>query len=299
MTPEQHHKGGVLCVGRLYCDLVFTGIPHLPEMGHEVFAGGLQIHAGGGGFITGATLAALGWKTSLAATLPAPPFDTPVLDQLTSSGIESSRCTPAAPGDDPQVTVAMSDGKDRAFLTRASGAAFSPLSVDDFTGFTHLHIGELRTLTEHPELLELGRNAGLSLSLDCSWDNTLPENAAELIASVDVFLPNENEARRLEKEGVSNNAPLTVIKCGAAGAYAITQNGSRAEAPGQNAKVCDTTGAGDAFNGGFLHKWLAGASLSTSLECANACGAATVAGIGGTGGLKSIRQSPWAGVCNG
>ena len=41
--------GKVLCVGRLYCDLVFSGVPKMPVVGEEVFAKKLSTHAGGGG----------------------------------------------------------------------------------------------------------------------------------------------------------------------------------------------------------------------------------------------------------
>lgn len=34
--------GKVLCVGRLYCDLVFSGVPKLPVVGEEVFANKLS-----------------------------------------------------------------------------------------------------------------------------------------------------------------------------------------------------------------------------------------------------------------
>ena len=39
--------GKVLCVGRLYCDLVFSGVPKMPVVGEEVFAKKLSTHAGG------------------------------------------------------------------------------------------------------------------------------------------------------------------------------------------------------------------------------------------------------------
>lgn len=64
----------VVCAGRVYCDLIFTGVPQMPVLGQEVFADELALHAGGGAFITAATFAALGLKTSVAATLPAPPL---------------------------------------------------------------------------------------------------------------------------------------------------------------------------------------------------------------------------------
>jgi len=52
--------------------------------------------------------------------------------------------------------------------------------------------------------------------------------------------------------------------------------------------VVDTTGAGDAFNAGFVFGLLAGWGDADSLRLANACGASAVQALGGTGGLRSF-----------
>jgi len=51
----------------------------------------------------------------------------------------------------------------------------------------------------------------------------------------------------------------------------------------------DTTGAGDAFDAGFLRAWLAGESLAACVRDGNACGALTAAHLGGTGALNLSR----------
>jgi sugar/nucleoside kinase (ribokinase family) len=43
----------------------------------------------------------------------------------------------------------------------------------------------------------------------------------------------------------------------------------------------DTTGAGDAFNSGFIHSWLDGVNIQGCLLRGNECGAKAVSGIGG------------------
>jgi len=276
---------GILSVGRVYCDLIFTDVPRLPSMGTEVFAGGLGLHAGGGAPITAAHLAALGRPSWLAATLPAVPFDALVRADLAAAGVQTELCRAAPPGAEPQVTVVITDAQDRAFLTRRAGPAAAAPSPQELRrlGLRHLHVGELATLIEMPELLDLAREAGLSVSLDCSWDDAITAAAAPLIAAVDVFLPNAAEAERLEGLGLARPfAPLTVIKCGAAGARAETGEPAGAQqVAAQPVEAADTTGAGDAFNAGFLDAWLEGCPLPACLAAGNRAGARAIATRGG------------------
>ena len=274
----------VLSLGRLYCDLIFTGLPRMPTLGTEVYADGLGVHAGGGAFITAAHLASLGHHSALAAMHPPAPFDSLLADELGRSGVDLRFCQSPPRGSDPQVTAALGAQGDRAFVTRRNGPAFPPLVAGDLTGLgvAHVHVGELATLVERPEIIALARDAGATLSLDCSWDDGLPTSALEeLISQVDVFLPNETEMQHLEEIGVSIAAvPLVAIKQGADGAMA-RQDGQGLHVPACLAKVVDTTGAGDAFNAGFLSAWLGGASLQDCLMAGNAQGAIAVSQRGG------------------
>lgn len=285
-------SGGILCAGRLYCDVVFTGAPRMPTLGTEVFAKGLSLHAGGGAFITGATLAALGDSAAQFSVLPAAPFDAVVLQALADNGVSSKLCMTAPPGIDPQITVAIPIANDRAFVTRAAGAALPSLGTFDWTAFSHLHIGELGTLEETPELIEAARMAGLSISLDCGWQDNFSSEVRELIAAVDVFLPNQRELAALLDLGVPETcADVTVVKNGEKGARARKRGQSDWHHEASTAvDVIDATGAGDAFNGGFLAAWLKGASLRECLRQGNACGAASVRCAGGVGGLASLLQ---------
>lgn len=287
------HRGNkpvILCAGRIYCDLVFADVPRMPTLGSETFAGGLSLHAGGGAFNSAVAFSALGWTSALLGTLPAAPFDVPVLDEAAALGLDMSLCVPAAPGSSPQVTVAMALQNDRSFLTHKAGLAFPPLNPDADTcgSIKHLHIGELKSLCEAPELVSKARRAGWSVSLDCGWDDDLLRagaEVAEFISAVDVFLPNESEYAALRASGLPEECcRITVVKEGSTGARA-TMNGTTVHRSAFPAEVVDTTGAGDAFNGGFLSAWLAGESLETSLENGNRCGAMAVQHAGGTSGM--------------
>ncbi len=276
---------GVLCVGRVYCDLIFSGLSKLPVLGEEQFASALSLHAGGGAYITAAYLAALDQRVSLLATLPAGPFAAVIQQQLQQSRIGTEHCHCAQGADDPQITVAMTMNEERAFLTRRSGTALPVERIDwsQLRGFSHLHIGELASLAEHPQLITDAHAAGISVSVDCGWDDEVFKRTdlAELLRHVDVFLPNQDEYDQLLQRGVhASDVTLCVIKQGQVGA-AVVFEGSTITSPAHAVEVIDTTGAGDAFNAGFIHGWLQQQPLQHCLALGNTCGAKAVASVGG------------------
>ncbi|PSL20099.1 carbohydrate kinase family protein [Shimia abyssi] len=286
-------KAPILSAGRLYCDLVFANTPRLPTFGTEVFAPGLSLHAGGGAFITGATLSALGHSVWQFSTLPARPFDSVALADLAAHGVVATATAAAGENVDPQVTVAIAHAGDRAFLTRADGPAIPDPASLDFAKFAHLHIGELSTLEEMPELLERARAANMTVSLDCGWQDSYAPNVGQLIAAIDVFLPNESEVAALSAIGIPENcAPLTVIKGGKTGARARTRTSDTwTYKSTTQVEVLDATGAGDAFNAGFLSCWLNKIPLEQCLTKGNEHGTAAVQAFGGASYLTQMETA--------
>ena len=282
-------RSGILCAGRLYCDLIFSAVPRMPTLGTEVFAEHLTLSAGGGAFITAATLQALGQPASLLTTLPAAPFDEVVKSDIKTCNVNASHCSPARNGDSPQITVAIANSEDRAFLSHQSGRAIPDIVSSNLEDFQHLHIGELRSLVEHPKLIDQARAAGLSISLDCGWDDEVMSgkiDVAPIISAVDIFFPNKVEFEHLLALGLPENlAPLTVVKCGAEGARSLDARGWQS-APGDPIEVIDATGAGDSFNGGFLSVWLENGPLMRCMERGNQCGHLAVQTKGGFGAYE-------------
>jgi len=277
----------VLCAGRVYCDLVFSGLPSCPTPGNEIYADRLSLHTGGGAGITGHCLAKLGNSVSLCANLPAMPFASIVQDDLADT-LDLTCCTVEENGD-PQITVALTGDMDRSFVTRRTGKALPENytwlieNAAKLTSLRHLHIGELATLLDYPDLIQLARKKNWSISLDCAWDLDAmhsPE-ALALIESVDVFLPNESEFKQLAGIGLTTStAPVTVIKMGDVGAKAVSEK-EHVTSSVEKVTYVDSTGAGDAFNAGFLHAWLHGWSLNDCLVSGNRSGAAAVTHLGG------------------
>ncbi|WSS59293.1 PfkB family carbohydrate kinase [Streptomyces sp. NBC_01178] len=191
---------------------------------------------------------------------------------------------------------------ERTFLT--DGGAVLRLAAEDFTpsmldGVGRLHLSGyllFAPVSRSAALLAL-RTAverGVAVSVDPASAGFLgalgPRRFLEYAEGAELLLPNADEARLLtglpEPEGaaaeLSRRFPRVVVTLGAGGAV-VAAGGvvvGRVAAPRVREPV-DSTGAGDAFTGGFLAALLAGADdLRAAAEGCRA-GAAAVAVVGG------------------
>lgn len=292
MSVRINRGEAVLCVGRIYCDVIFTGLDRMPVLGEEHFASGVSLHTGGGAYITAAFLASQKRPVSLFATLPSGHFGTVVRDELLQSGINSAHCVESKTPIDPQLTVALSMKSERAFVTKRSGDALPTQKINwqNFPGIGHLHIGELATLLEHPTLVADAQEAGVTVSVDCSWDDAVfaRDDLDKHLQGIDVFLPNKSEFDRLKSVcSCIDSLPLCVVKQGAAGASAFCST-KVVSSPAEDVDVIDTTGAGDAFNAGFIHGWMSGQGIEECLVLGNRCGATAVRSVGGGAVARAV-----------
>lgn len=208
--------------------------------------------------------------------------------------------------EEPTGTVVALVGKDaeRTFLTD-SGAALR-LCPADWTpslldGVAHLHLsGYLFFADSSRELalvaLRAARGRGVPVSVDPASAGFLaglgPRRFLDAVAGVDVLLPNEDEARLLaglpEPAGLARAAawlsgriPLVVVTRGVAGALVAERGRITAEVTAEPVDAVDSTGAGDAFTGGFLAARLAGADPAEAARAGCRAAALAVTRLGG------------------
>lgn len=133
------------------------------------------------------------------------------------------------------------------------------------------------------------------MSLDPSWDAELIRDPLffERAAGADVFLPNMEGAEALTGQAgpeaalvvLRRHFPIVALKRGSEGA--ILACGSETIAlQSPRVAVVDTTGAGDAFDAGFIHAWLNGVDTSSALAAAIDAGTRSVQASGGTGSIR-------------
>ncbi|MET0529092.1 MAG: sugar kinase [Microvirga sp.] len=292
MSGMPSERSKVLCLGRTYCDIIFTGLHEMPVLGRERFAEGVTIAAGGGAYITAAHLASLGRPAALLTRLGTDPLSRSLDPEFEVSGIDLSfieRSDDAG----PQPTVALIKDGERAFVSRRAGGSRpstleQALSAPDVA---HLHIAEFATLVDNQDVIAMARSFGLTVSLDPSWDDQLIRRDTdffEICAGVDVFLPNVEEGKALTGESsaeailhtLAERFSVVVLKRGEHGA-AASCGSTCVSAAALPVNVVDTTGAGDAFNAGFLHAWLKTSDLQRSLGAGIEAGALSVQSAGG------------------
>lgn len=287
----------VLVVGEINVDLVLKGLHAEPAPGQEVLADDFLMTPGSSSMICALGLARLGETVAFHGKLGDDAWGHYCLDALRNAGIGVASLRPDA-AQRTGVTVSLSTPRDRSLVTFPGAiAALRADEVDDvlLRGARHLHVSSFYLQKAlRPGIRDLfarARAAGLTTSLDPGFD---PERAwgddlREVLAEVDMFLPNEEELRALTgthdvREGLArldNGHTRIVVKRGRQGC-ATLQDGALLEVSAFAVEAVDSTGAGDSFDAGFLHAWLHGLPLRDCMRWGSACGSLSTRGIGGT-----------------
>jgi sugar/nucleoside kinase (ribokinase family) len=275
----------IAVVGEVYVDHIFTDFDHVPLPGEEVFAEQYRREAGGGTVNTACALARLGHHSSIFGVL-GKDEETWLRSRLSSFGVNADH---AQSSELPNaLTVSMSTTLDRSFLSYAGANRILaeyvalPETIAALSGAQHVHFAMPLEAKLAKTLLPALRSAGCTLSIDPGWRKEWFLNAGSLdvLRMVDLFLPNESEAQLLT--GYTDTEQMLRACIGLGLKKTISKMGSRGAAAFQNdrlytmvppdVRVVDTTGAGDAFDAGFIDAWLYGAKIEEQLWRACICG---------------------------
>ncbi len=298
VTPSQESACDVLLDGGYFSDLVFTGLPEFPRLGHEIYARDFHLMPGGA-YNTAVALQRLGLKTAWPCRFGADPFSQYVKEHAIAEGLDPAYFLAT---DDPSmnITVAFSFDSERAFLSYSDPVP--PVPLLDWLNrlqpawlcMSHLAYGQ-----SFLELFAAAHDLGTRVFMDCQAHNHTLADAGvrETLRQVDVFAPNAEEARRLTGlsdceaalEMLAELVPLVIIKMGPDGCI-CRQGDLELCVPGIHVQVVDTTGAGDNFNCGFLCGQVRSFSLADSLRMGNICGGLSTQGYGGTTTSPTFNQ---------
>ncbi len=287
-----------LMVGEVYIDHIFSGFRTWPKPGEELFSEEYTREIGGGAVNTACGLAKLGRRVGLIGLVGT--VDAPWLRQrLHAFGVDTQHLS--VRDGETGITVSLSTREDRSLFTYLGVNASlnevlsDPLVLTALSTARHVHFALPLAQTLAKKLLPKLRDAGCTTSLDVGFQPqwlTDPANYGTCEA-VDCLLPNEKEAGLFSGSDSTEaffgcarglGLSLQVIKLGARGAVGAVDGDLRyVQTP--SVQAVDTTGAGDAFDAGFIDAWLDGESTETCLRRACVCGALSTRASGALASL--------------
>lgn len=192
--------------------------------------------------------------------------------------------------------IAVTPDSERTMFTNLSACRaleLSDIHLEAIEGSAILHTTGYMWDTENQRQateasVEAARRRGALISFDIADPFVVERYRESLVewipGNVDLLFANEEELRRLTGEqgsreavvrGAERFAPRVVMKVGADGCF-VAEDGAIRHVAGEPSEVIDTTGAGDAFAGGFLFGLLKGLPLEAAARIANRLAAAIV-----------------------
>jgi len=277
----------LLCAGEAFEDLIFVGLDHIPAPGEEVKTDTFTTTTGGGAVTTAVTAARLGMKTELLTALGAAGAKRIKGERVRLTNL-------LRPGEPHAITAALSTVDDRAFVTfnGVNSKLESRLArTIPKTTAAHVHLCFYpHDCGQWTRIVARLRKRGVTTSWDFGWNEPLTSDRGliDLIDSLDFVFVNELESRLYTGEATLEAAlpqwrqrkAITIVKQGERGAMWLTPEAD-IHFPAPRVKVVDTTGAGDAFNAGFLVAWMRGKLPAQCLAAGNSAGATSTQRAGG------------------
>ncbi len=254
------------------------------------------------------TLAKLGVPTAVVGCVGSDLFGTFLIDILREHQIETHIRRTNHASTSTTVVMVTSSGERSFVHLPGANASLTPGDVPHglLSRSRVMHLGGyflLPAMDGDPAsvLLQQAHAAGCRTSLDTAWDvhGRWMTTLAPCLPHLDLLFGNRDElgrvtdmddparmAGRLRDLGVG----IVAVKLGEDGAY-VDDGRWRGRVPAFSVGVVDTTGAGDAFCGGFLAGYLAGWDIERTTRFANAVGAMCVSAIGGATGIRSMAET--------
>lgn len=298
LDPNYMSTFDITIAGEINLDLILYGFEESIPIDREVLASNFEMTLGSSSAILAHNLSVLGLRVGFTTRYGADDMGRIAMERLAQGGVDTFHSIRGAADSKTGVTLLLPHGRTRRILTYP-GVMFDltvhDLDLDYLASAGHFHLSSLFLLrglhAGLPALFRELKRRGLTLSLDTNddpddrWDGVLQE----LLPLLDVFLPNDDEIRRITRRDSVDEAldvlapivPLIAVKCGSQGAL-VQQGTRRFTVPAVTVLPVDTIGAGDSFNAGFLAAWLRGAPPEVCAHAGNVTGALSTQKAGGT-----------------
>jgi sugar/nucleoside kinase (ribokinase family) len=296
----------VTIAGELNLDLILHGLPHELPPERELLADRMMLTLGSSSAIVAHNLAALGSRVGFISKIGDDPLGEIALGRLSAGGVDVLKVKRSIGATKTGLTVILQRVGERNILTYPGTIfelTFDDIDLNYLADSRHFHLSSFylqRGL--QPRVLELFKHlkaAGVTISLDTNDDpdDKWGGGLTDVLPYVDVFLPNEREAKRVTATEDVNQAmakladlvPTVVVKMGTSGA--VARRGSEmVKVPALKVDAVDPVGAGDSFDAGFIHEFVRGSDLATCVAMGNLSGALSTTRPGGTEAFRETEH---------
>jgi len=309
--PERDNAFDAVCVGILVADIFCPPLRELPQPGELVVVDDLLLDAGGCAVNTGVSLTKLGAKVALIGKVGNDVFGDFIVHLMSEKGLETSGIRRSTTSPTSKTVIIPVLGQDRRFIhTFGANAELAYEDVDlalvargkvlYVGGYLGLPRLDQRALVQ---LLSFAKAQGAQTVLDVIVPSTSTYEVDDVLGRAlpftDVFLPNDDEARLLTGERdperqaeafLARGCGTAVITMGERGVVAKTAT-QTIRVPAFEVNAVDPSGAGDAFDAGFIMGLLKGWDLVRSVEFACAIGASATMKPGCTPGVFTMPEA--------
>ncbi|MDT8302159.1 MAG: carbohydrate kinase family protein [Sedimentisphaerales bacterium] len=306
-SPENMKK--ILCIGDMVADIFSSPIERFPEPGQLGLTDEIAVYPGGNALNTAIALSRMGEQVAIAGSVGDDALGSLLLNQLQSIGLDVRGVHREPEGQTASTFILRIQGEDRRYIHALGVAA-------DFNG-EHVSMDLLADngIVLIGGYLKLGawddeglakllyeahqRNCRVVFNVCIAQGSGVdPSRCLPLLEHVDVFVPNEDEARIITGETTLAGQAKALRRAGAR-AVVITrgQHGLYADDGAQTVEmgifsvpVVDPSGCGDCFTAGIAAAQGRDWDLVRTLKFASAAGALGATALGCTNGVPSFAE---------
>ncbi len=256
----------IVILGVFVADTAYRA-PRAPRMGETILGSSFKLGPGGKGSNQAVAAGKVGADVAFITRLGRDPFADMALATWKEAGVKPAVIeTPESYTGAAYIFVEETTGNNAIIVCPGAATLISPADIDAHAGLIR-KAGVFVTQLEQPidaalRALQIAKAAGVTTILNPAPAAELP---AEIYPLCDYVTPNETEAEELTGvkvdgvEGARRAAEALIAKGAKAAVITLGEKGALLHADGVSelvpafsaGPVVETTGAGDAFNGGF------------------------------------------------
>jgi ribokinase len=287
-------------VGSLNEDVIAV-VERLPGRGETVIADSVSTMPGGKGANQAAAAGRLSGGVRMVGRVGADDAGQRMTASLVEAGVEVTHVarTPTAPTGTATIPVERASGENLILVVPGANAELQPHDVD-LACVREADVVLLQLEIPMETVIAAASSAGGRVVLNPAPAQPLPD---ELLAVVDLVVPNEHELAQLDGKEAHALSPAdvaaragalrercrsggaVVVTLGARGALLVPADGPAMLQPAPSVDAVDTTGAGDCFCGALSCALAEGHDLLSAVRSAVAAASVSVTGAGARSAL--------------